>query len=117
MVLDFGDIKDVLMSLHDKFDHGLILEYNDPFVNAMAIMDEHCRQECGLEKLILMSTAPTAENLAAYCFGHIQSALQRHYSDLFIKLEAVVFFETPTSSATVYSSNSIFREAESKLGV
>ena len=60
MVLDFGDIKDVLAGWIDKnLDHRMILSCEDPAVQVL--------QQLG-EPLFLMDTDPTAENLAKLIF-------------------------------------------------
>ncbi len=60
MVLDFGDIKNVLARWIDKnLDHRMILSCDDPAVPVL--------KELG-EPLFLMDSNPTAENIAKLIF-------------------------------------------------
>ena len=100
MVLDFSDIKDILMDLHAKWDHALLLDISDPFLKAVDAQWKFDLADVGLAKVVRLDRAPTAENLAALAFAFIQVELDEKYLDN-IKLVSVTFYETPTSSATV----------------
>jgi 6-pyruvoyltetrahydropterin/6-carboxytetrahydropterin synthase len=59
MVLDFGFLKEEMMSTIDSaFDHGFALWDQDPLST--------CLQFMGSGKVILLPVVPTAENLAAH---------------------------------------------------
>lgn len=103
MVLDFSDIKSILMDLHEMWDHGFLVEYNDPFIkaiNAQRLFGPDL-SIVGLEKVYRCGFSPTAENIAAFAFSYIKKQLSELYLGTDISLESVTFFETPTSSATV----------------
>ena len=107
MVLDFSDIKMMLMELHKLWDHGMILEKTDPLLLALSAILTNTKDSAhlGLAKLMVFDNAPTAENLASFAFAY----LDRRIRGIFIHtnledniiLEEVTFYETPTSSATV----------------
>lgn len=107
MVLDFGDIKKLLMELHDMWDHGLILEKADPLLSCFANLSftEPHVTGLGLGKIFITACAPTAENLAMFAFQYLEDRLHGLYPNGAIHLESLTFFETPTSSATIARSN------------
>lgn len=66
MVLDFGDIKQVVSQwIDDTLDHRMILHRDDPAVSAL--------EQLG-EPLHLIDTNPTAENIARLIFEFTQQA-------------------------------------------
>jgi len=89
MVMDFGDLKEVMMDVLDKnFDHGMVLWSKDPFVPAI---------EADLKtKYHLVAFIPTAENLAQYWFNLLKPRLEERN----IKIKHIKVWETPTSTAT-----------------
>ena len=88
MVIDFGDLKDILMKNIDAiFDHALVLDQTDKFAQEIKSFDL---------KTILVDFVPTAENLARYWYDILKPALQRRN----IKIKHVRVWETPTSTAT-----------------
>lgn len=89
MVIDFGDLKQIMMDVLDKnFDHGMILWQDDSL--ASAIQADH------KTKLTLVSFIPTAENLAKFWFELIKIPLEARA----IKIKHIKVWETPTSTAT-----------------
>lgn len=89
MVIDFGDLKDIMMSVLDKrFDHGFILWEGDLMCPAM----EADRNT----KFTKVSFIPTAENLAKYWYELLGAELM----EVGIAIKYVKVFETPTSTAT-----------------
>lgn len=93
MLVDFGDLKRWMTELvHDVLDHGFIYEASDPVGEALAraIPDQ---------KLIPMWSAPTAENLARWCWEQLAPVIAEHWRDN-LALELVELWETPTSLAT-----------------
>lgn len=92
MVIDYGDLKKIMMEVIDKqFDHGFCIYEGDEFAfffnNAMHERDQ---------KIIFVPFIPTAENLAKHWFGLIAPKLL----DKNILLRYVKVWETPTSTAT-----------------
>ena len=103
MVLDFGDLKEMLMVLHDSWDHVLILEKSDPLLTAIDAWQFPNMANVGLSKIFKFDGAPTAENLALYAYNELNKFTAQSYNE--VKLESVVFYETPTSSATITRAN------------
>ncbi len=114
MVLDFGFLKEIMVEQIDKpCDHGMIMWVDDPWlsyfvpdINVENIKDlvrnsaSNCyeipRSKFG--KLYLMSTVPTAENLAEHWFNRlIQPCIDR--SNGLGELAKVVVHETPNCKA------------------
>ena len=90
MVIDFGDLKEVMMKeIHDKLDHGFMMYDDDPFVRAFA---HFAKEE---QKVIFVPFIPTAENIAKFIFEKIGNKLKRKN----MKLDYVRVWETPSSSA------------------
>ncbi len=89
MVIDFGDVKDILMErIYKPLDHATMLWHGDSLVPALqADMDT---------RLIMVPFIPTAENIARWCFAAVKDELdvpgQR-------ELISIMVNETPTSSA------------------
>ena len=91
MVIDFGDLKEIMMEVLDKgFDHGFVLWTKDPLFNDW--IDSPLYD--GL-KIICVNFVPTAENLAKYWFELLLPKLNERK----IKLQYVKIWETPTSTA------------------
>jgi len=87
MVIDFGDLKEIMMNeLDAKFDHGFCIYENDVFVKNI--------EELGL-KTIVVPFIPTAENLSKHWYELIEQPLLERK----IKLKYVKVWETPTSTA------------------
>lgn len=98
MVIDFGDLKDVMVEVIDKrYDHGIVLSTNDRFAEKI--------RDFGL-KTILTEDIPTAENLAKLWFFELEPALDFRK----IKLEGVKVWETPTSTAIFTLNDAIKAE-------
>lgn len=94
MVIDYGDLKAILMKVVDeKLDHGLLLYEHDTFAKDIV--------EFGL-KTILVPFIPTAENIAKYLFNQLRVELKKKK----ISLEYVRIWETPTSTAVYTLENS-----------
>lgn len=88
MVIDFGDLKDIIMEQIDfRFDHGMVLWTGDEFAKHIF--------EAGL-KLVVVDFIPTAENLAKYWYTLLDVVLKEKG----IKINHVTVWETPTSTAT-----------------
>jgi 6-pyruvoyltetrahydropterin/6-carboxytetrahydropterin synthase len=90
MVIDFGDLKEMMMQEIDaKFDHGFVMYNQDKYAE---IFNEF--KEEG-QKIIFVDFIPTAENFAKHWFELIEPKLEERN----IKLKYVKVWETPTSTA------------------
>ena len=105
MVIDFSDIKTILMEEIDaRFDHGFVIYQNDVFSSMFESMMEG--NEIGFDgddnqvdqpmKIRLVPFIPTAENLAQHWF----ELMKPRFNECKIKLRHVRVWETPTSTAT-----------------
>jgi len=64
MVIDFGDLKNIMMDVLDKqFDHNSIFFANDPIVEHVLNISKNQTKKPHLVRFI-----PTAENLAIYWY-------------------------------------------------
>lgn len=106
MVIDFGDIKQILMDKIDsKYDHGWVMYDKDNFVGMFETMKMgHKINEFGQEvlpvedplKIHFVPFIPTAENLARHWFKEMLPEFEKRK----INLQHVRIWETPTSTAT-----------------
>lgn len=87
MVVDFGDLKALLMKVHEAFDHRTIIYTGDPLRTDLS----------GMPGFVEFSSIPTAENLAGWIFHFLNSQIPWGF------LHQVKVFETPTSVATFRS--------------
>lgn len=119
MVLDFGFLKDFMMSeIYHPCDHGTILSIDDPYtLGFLRNGEEDLRvaRTCldhrlwafyvngKYGKLYLMEQVPTAENLAQHWFTRIGSKIRELRGELKVspqvELTSVVVYETPNCSA------------------
>lgn len=91
MVIDFSDLKQIMMEvLDDGFDHGFVMYNNDDFYDIFLNLqfDEN-------QKIIFVSFIPTAENLAKHWYDLIKPKLEERK----IKIAHLKVWETPTSTA------------------
>jgi 6-pyruvoyltetrahydropterin/6-carboxytetrahydropterin synthase len=88
MVLDFGALKDILIThIHDPFDHGLMLYDQDPILPELQKLPD--------QKLIIVPFVPTAEQIARHTFEMLSAAL----GGTNLSVASVLVFETPNCSA------------------
>lgn len=100
MVIDFGDLKNMLMEVIDKgFDHSFMVSESDPYIELFKTFSEK-----GI-KINYVSFIPTVENISRYFYILMKDKLK----DIKINLQYIKIFETPTSSAT-YSKEDESRE-------
>lgn len=95
MLVDFGDLKNLMTVLvHDELDHSFIYQDGDPLGTILAAPP-------GGEpwKTIRFPYAPTAENLARWCWAQLDEQIAERFRDG-LRLVAVTVWETPTSTAT-----------------
>jgi len=92
MVIDFGDLKNIMMDVLDKqFDHNSVFYRDDPIAGAVALIGEG-----QTKKPHFVSFIPTAENLAHHWYQLMALELEV----VGIKIKHVKVWETPTSTAT-----------------
>jgi 6-pyruvoyltetrahydropterin/6-carboxytetrahydropterin synthase len=107
MVIDFGDLKKVMMEeIDSKFDHGFICYKEDKQI-AWAFSQFRDGYDCSGRvdeekgpfnqmKIIFVPFIPTAENLAKHWYELMKTELEK----VDIKIKHVKVWETPTSTAT-----------------
>lgn len=66
LIFDAAHLKSTLWNVVKKFDHGLVLEYNDPLVDVL--------KSRGM-KIVTLNHAPSAENLSGHVAQHLQNIL------------------------------------------
>lgn len=99
MVIDFGDLKEILMEKIDTvYDHGFVLYKDDPYADTFSQIGREDKQ-----RITLVDFVPTAENLAKHWFEIVEKPLQERG----IKLRFIKVWETPTSTAT-YEPGGVF---------
>jgi 6-pyruvoyltetrahydropterin/6-carboxytetrahydropterin synthase len=116
MVIDFGDLKQIMMDYIDNnFDHGFVMYENDILAHDFRGYQEGRAESADKEheglyiadipkqKIIFVPFVPTAENLAKYWFELIKIPLENRK----IKIHHVKVWETPTSTATYSVDNSL----------
>lgn len=95
MVIDFGDLKEILKSvIEDEFDHRFLFYSQDELFNQM--YDCIPRINTPEYGIICVNFIPTAENLAKYWYEILEENLQLRN----IAIKYVKVWETPTSTAT-----------------
>ncbi len=87
MVMDFSDLKKIVMPILNEFDHATVLNANSPH-KALA------KNNLLFDKLSLVDYQPTCENLLIDIAKRIHSDLPSH-----IILQHLKLHETPTSYA------------------
>ena len=109
MLIDFGRLKDFLNEIHDEFDHGFIVHRDDePMRYALGIdvqqkfPEEPLGHSLDLWKVIVVGFVPTAENLAGYIFGKVDTMIAQEFKPNHLELCQVDVWETPTSMASCH---------------
>lgn len=96
MVIDFGDVKERIVShFMESFDHCLFLEYDDPLVDVFDHLDFNQNRPM---KRHIMTTAPTAENMAHMFLVMANNVLEKHGHNN-VTATLVTVWETDTSRA------------------
>lgn len=92
MVMDFSDVKAIARSsVVDVWDHAfLVYEGDSEVLNFLNTLAGH--------KTVVMSSVPTAENMAAEAFRILNNEYRDFYGN-HLKLERVRLYETPNSWA------------------
>ena len=95
MVIDFGDIKKLMMEfVHDVLDHGFMIYKEDQI-----LIDFFMLNEKENFKYTIVPFIPTVENVSAWCFKALFSCLPKH-----VKIYKVRVYETPNSWADYHGS-------------
>lgn len=91
MVIDFGDLKDIMMKCIDApHDHGFMMYEKDALAEEFQSFKVMHQQ-----KVIFVPFIPTAENIAKYFYELIEEKLKERS----IKIQHVKIWETPSSTA------------------
>lgn len=97
MVIDFGDLKNIMMDVIDKnFDHNSVFYVKDPILGYITAVTLH-----QTKKPHFVDFIPTAENLAKHWFQLLEEQLLL----VDIKIKYVKVWETPTSTALYEENN------------
>ena len=116
MVMDFGYIKeDMMTEIHDPADHVLIMSIDDEllakFIQVFGVrsgwhVPEHPWEHASLVmdgiRLYVISSDPTAENLARHWYYRPRYALKGRKVGLETLLQSVKVYETPNCCAVYY---------------
>jgi 6-pyruvoyltetrahydropterin/6-carboxytetrahydropterin synthase len=96
MVMDFSDVKAIAReSVVDVWDHAfLVYQGDDEVLKFLNSLPNH--------KTVVMSSVPTAENMAAEAFRILKDRYQDTYGN-HLELERVRLYETPNSWADALS--------------
>ena len=111
MVIDFWDLKDIMMNYIDNmFDHWAVFYEDDKYLPYLLEMIKLWDQNP--DKLHFVNFIPTAENLCKHWFELIEAPLR----GLWITIAHVRVWETPTSTAiyTVENKNEENKNEEEK---
>lgn len=93
IINDSSRLKRVMMKhIHDILDHNFIIQRTD---DRSDIFDEEVFADTNVQKF---DFAPTAENLARWCFEQLKHWFEMYEED--VEVVRVDFFETPTSMAS-----------------
>lgn len=93
MVIDFSDLKDVMMKVLDlAYDHGFVMYEFDEFAETFQNFNS---------KIVFVPFIPTAENLAMHWFQILEGPLKLKG----VKLNHVKVWETPSSTALYTTEN------------
>ena len=95
MVIDFGEIKTILKSYIDKWDHAIVMhEVMNP--EYLVMLQKYN------SKIILLEDNPTAEVMTRIIFGDITNLIQKKYQIKNFKLSKVRLHETTTGYAEYF---------------
>lgn len=95
MVLDFSDLKKLMMDVIDPFDHAFIYDDKHPVVGTTRKFLDTCMSH-NMRSVGIIGR-PTAENMVANIVLKLNSKMECEYKNL--RLEAVKLWETETSYA------------------
>lgn len=88
MVMDFGEVKDIVrVTIVEPWDHAFLVWRDDRvLIDLLATIPGH--------KTVVLDQVPTAENLARIAFDRIDAALRARFAQA-LQLDRVRLFETP----------------------
>jgi len=95
MLLDFGVAKSIVKNIVDEWDHGLLLNEQDPLLTLMRGVNFPGQKQ---EKIFAWEGDPTAENIGRDLEQEL--TLQLKLAHLPVEVVAVEVAETPTYTAT-----------------
>lgn len=95
MVIDFSDLKKLMMDVIDPFDHAFIYEDKHSTVGATGRFLDTC-MACRM-RFVGIVGRPTAENMVENIVLKLNHQIEREYENL--QLEVVRLWETETSFA------------------
>lgn len=105
-VVDFGKLKWLRDFLNERFDHCLVLNYNDPYLQylRLAMIAGEPRKEGECTKLAKITTVPNcgAEGLAGYLYEVVSVEIERipEYQERRLRIHSVVVHEDSKNHAT-----------------
>lgn len=94
MVVDFGDLKDIMDQVIGPFDHALVLRGDDPFLDNIPRATNGDKQ-----RLIVMADNPTAEAMARLVGVEIARELNVRLNRTDLTVTRVEVSETHSSAA------------------
>ena len=90
MVIDFGDIKRIMMNqIHDVLDHGFMVYEKDQLL--LSFFETNAEEQF---KMIKVPFIPTVENISQWCYQQLNLCLPNDISIYNVRL-----YETPNSWA------------------
>lgn len=99
MVIDFSDLKQVMMDyIDEKYDHGSVFYEKDMY--RVFLEDILCLEDQRRDKMHFVDFIPTAENLCKMWYKEIEKPLKEKW----IAIAHVKVWETPTCTA-IYTIN------------
>ena len=99
MIIDFTDIKNIIKSYFDRYDHALLLTVDNAEISKeeKAFIDA-CN---GMDfKIINLPCRTTAENMSKLFFYEIGELLKEKVKDNNFSLSYITVYETPNNKAT-----------------
>lgn len=92
MVLDFGDIKKIILDIiSDKWDHAfLVYEGDTKMREALALLGKD-------HKTVVLRDIPTVENLAIWAGILLKDEFEKRYQTSFLRIFSIRLYETPNS--------------------
>jgi len=96
MVIDFSDLKDVMMKVIDEpFDHNAVFQ-NEMWSSAIRDLESFQKNRQQQKRIHFVDFPPTAENLAKHWYELVKPELAKRG----IKIAHLRVWETPSSTAT-----------------
>lgn len=98
-VVDFGDLKDVRAWLTEKFDHTLVLNEDDPWLDHLkfTLVGIPDSKMPSFAEMVLVPNCG-AEGLAEYVFNHVNEMIRWRSLDVVTLLRCTVFEDTFNSA-------------------